>query len=90
MADIQALLGQARELYGVFGKSERALAVVVRALASAPDDVEALNLKAAILYDLDRDDEARDDHLRALAVEPCSVEALDGLAALAYDRRQYT
>ena len=90
MPDMQALLAKARELYGVFGKSERALAVVERALAESPEDVEALNLQAAILYDLDRDEEARDAHLRALAREPCSVEALHGLAALANDRSQYT
>lgn len=86
---VRELLADARETYGVFGRSERALAIVDRALAGDPDNVEALNLKAAILYELDRDDAACEFHQRALALEPNSVEALHGLAAIANDRRQY-
>ncbi len=86
---ITALLADAREVYGVFGRAQQALALVDRALAAEPRSVEALNLKAAILYELDRDDEAEAYHRQALAVEPCSVEALHGLAALANDREDY-
>ncbi len=91
MADtgIAPLLAEAREVYGVFGKTERALELVNRALALEPADIEALNLKAAILYDMDRDEEARSYHLLALEVEPYSVEALHGLAAIANDERHY-
>jgi len=88
-SSLAAVLAEARELYGVFGKSARALEVVNRALAFAPADVEALNLKAAILYELDRDEEARGYHLLALKVEPHSVEALHGLAAMANDARRH-
>lgn len=87
--DIATLLADAREIYGVFGKDQQALAVVEKALALDPTSVEALNLKASILYDLDRDDEAYAFHQQALAVEPQSVEALHGLASLANDAGKY-
>lgn len=86
---ITELLTEARETYGVFGKAQRALTQVEQVLALAPESVEALNLKAAILYELDRDEEAVDYHRRALAIEPHSVEALHGLGALANDRQEY-
>lgn len=87
---IQALLSDAREVYGIFGKAQRALTIVNRALEVAPRSVEALNLKAAILYELDRDEEAQACHEEALRIEPCSVEALHGLAAVANDQEYYT
>jgi tetratricopeptide (TPR) repeat protein len=83
------LLADAREVYSVFGKPQRALLLVDEALAHAPQSVEALNLKAAILYDLDRDDEALAHHLTALALEPNSTEALHGLASIANDAGDY-
>jgi Flp pilus assembly protein TadD len=86
---VAVLLADAREIYGVFGKAEQALPLVEEALAKAPDNVEALNLRAAILYELDRDDEAWAAHQRALELEPCSVEALHGLAAIANDREEF-
>jgi len=82
------LLKKARDTYAV-GKALRALAQVEQILTLAPDNVEALNLKAAILYELDRDEEAADYHRRALALEPHSVEALHGLGALANDQQDY-
>lgn len=84
------LLAEARDAYGVFGKAQRALTLVEQALADEPDNVEALNLKAAILYELDRDEETADYHRRALAVEPHSVEALHGLGALANDQQRFS
>lgn len=87
--DVVALLADAREVYGVFGKAERALGIVDKALEIEPQSVEALNLKAAILYELDRDDEADAYHRKALEVAPCSVEAWHGLASLANDRADY-
>ncbi|MHB9131899.1 MAG: tetratricopeptide repeat protein [Armatimonadota bacterium] len=87
---IDELLADAREVYAVFGKAQRALNTVDRVLEMQPDSVEALNLKAAILYDLDKDEEAIEYHEKALAVEPCSVEALHGLAALANERGDYS
>lgn len=91
MADqqVQNLLSDAREVYGVFGKNQQALKIVDRALSLEPHNVEALNLKAAILYDLDRDDEAKQLHLAALESDPNSVEALQGLSALANDAGNY-
>ena len=86
---IDKLLADARETYGVFGRSKQALALVDRALALDAQSVEALNLKAAILFDIDRDDEAEEFHRKALEIEPCSVEALYGLASLANDRYDY-
>jgi len=83
------MLADAREVYGVFGKAQRALEIVNRALALDEKNVEALNLKAAILYELDEDDEAVAFHLRALEIEPCSVEALHGLTALANDHLDF-
>lgn len=87
---IHEILADAREVYGVFGKAQHALSIVDNALSLEPDNVEALNLKAAILYELDRDDEARSFHEQALAIEPASVEALHGLASIANDFHQYT
>lgn len=86
---IADLLTEAREAYGVFDRAQRALTIVDRALEINPKNVEALNLKAAILYELDRDTEAEAYHLRVVEIEPCSVEALHGLAALANDREEY-
>jgi len=86
---VEELLADAREVYGVFGKAQRALGIVDRALAQEPQNIEALNLKAAVLYELDNDEEAAAYHLRALELEPCSVEALHGLAALANDHEDY-
>jgi tetratricopeptide (TPR) repeat protein len=86
---VEEILADAREIYGVFGKAERALRLVNQALEAEPDNVEALNLRASIFYELDRDDEAEADHRRALTIEPCSVEALHGLASLANDGEQY-
>ena len=86
---VAELLADAREVYGVFGKAEKALGIVDRALTSEPNNVVALNLKAAILYDLDRDNEAVACHRHALEIDPCSVEALHGLAALANDHGHY-
>ncbi|HEY3377457.1 MAG TPA: tetratricopeptide repeat protein [Armatimonadota bacterium] len=86
---VNAILTEAREVYGVFGKSPQALKLVDQALAAEPKNVDALNLKASILYDLDRDDEARDLHQQALTVEPHSVEAHHGLAAIANDTGKY-
>ncbi len=85
----EALLAEARELFGVLGKNARALELVDRVLAREPEHVEALNLKAAILYDLDRENEAWDLHLRAVTLQPNSVEALHGLASIANERGQY-
>ncbi len=87
--ELRAVLADAREVYGVFGNAKKALGLVDGALAEAPEQLEALNLKAAILYELDRDDEARALHERVLALQPCSVEALHGLAALANDAQDY-
>ncbi len=86
---IETQLAEAREIYSVFGRNQRALGLVDGVLANEPDNVEALNLRAAILYDLDREDEAADYHQRALAVEPCSVEALHGMASIANDRNNF-
>jgi len=86
---VEEMLADAREVYGVFGKAQRALEIVNRALALDEKNVEALNLKAAILYELDEDDEAVAFHLRALEIEPCSVEALHGLTALANDHLDF-
>ena len=82
-------LADAREIYGVFGQGKKALTAVDRALALEPEHVEALNLKAAILYELDDDAQAMEYHRRALAVEPCSVEGWHGLAAIANDREEF-
>lgn len=87
---VEELLADARETYGVFGRAQRALNIVDQALEVEPQNVEALNLRGAILYELDRDEEAADYHRRALAVEPHSVEALHGLASLANDAGRYT
>jgi tetratricopeptide (TPR) repeat protein len=84
------MLAEARELFGVFGKSRQALEMVDRVLAIKTDNVDALNLKADILFDLDRDDEAREFHLQAFAQDPNSVEALHGLASIANERGNFT
>lgn len=86
---VEEMLADAREVYGVFGKAQRALGIVDKALVSEPHNIEALNLKAAILYELDRNDEAADYHRRALTVEPHSVEALHGLASIANEEGEY-
>ncbi len=86
---VEELLADAREVYGVFGRAQRALSLVDQVLAEQSENLEALNLKAAVLYELDRDEEAEVYHQRALAIAPCSVEALHGLAALANDRGDY-
>lgn len=86
---VETLLAEAREIYGVFGKAERALGIVEQALSIENENIEALNLKAAILYELDRDDEALEMHQQALDIEPCSVEALHGMAAIANDRDDF-
>jgi tetratricopeptide (TPR) repeat protein len=86
---VEAFLAEAREVYGDYGKAERALPIVERALALAPDSVEGWNLKGSILYDLDRDDEAEVCHRRAVEIEPCSVEGLHGLANIANDAHAY-
>lgn len=86
---IKELLTNARETYGVFGKAERALTTIDRALALEPSNIEALNLKAAILYELDRDEEAQALHEQVLSIEPCSTEALHGLTAIANDRHNF-
>jgi len=83
------LLADAREVYSIFGRPQAALATVDRALALEPKNIEALNLKAAVLYELDRDDEARECHLQALEIQPCSIEALHGLAAISNDQHRY-
>lgn len=87
--ELRAVLADAREVYGVFGKAKKALSLVDRVLKDAPEHIEALNLKAAILYELDRDDEARTLHARVLELQPCSVEALHGLASIANDAADY-
>lgn len=87
--DVQALLADAREVYAVFGKSQKALEIVEQVLAVEGTNLEALNLKAAILYDLDRDEEAAAFHQRALVLEPHSVEALHGMASIANDTARY-
>lgn len=86
---VEEMLADAREIYGVFGRAQQALTIVDRALEQEPQHVEALNLKAAILYELDRDDEAIEFHRCALELEPCSVEGLHGLTAIANDHHQY-
>ncbi|MHB9026588.1 MAG: tetratricopeptide repeat protein [Armatimonadota bacterium] len=86
---VAKLLEDAREIYGAFGKTDKALEQVNRALVIEPDNVEALNLRAAILYEMDRDDEATASNQRALEINPCSVEALHGLAAVANDQESY-
>lgn len=84
-----ALLAEARELFGVFGKNQRALDLVDQVLHDDAKYVEAMNLKAAILYDMDRDDEAWDYHTQALKLEPNSVEALHGIASIANERGNF-
>ena len=86
---VAELLADAREIYSVFDRPKQALTAVERALALEPRNVEALNLKAAILYELDDDAQAEGYHRQALEVQPCSVEAWHGLAAIANDRGQY-
>ena len=82
-------LADAREIYGVFGKAKKALTAVDRALVLEPENVEALNLKASIYYELDDEEQAATFHRRALDAQPCSVEAWHGLAAIANDRQDY-
>lgn len=83
------LLSEAREIYSVFGKAERALTIVNSVLLDKPENIEALNLKAAILYDQDHDEQACACHVQALELEAHSVEALHGLAAIANDNYKY-
>lgn len=87
--NISALLSESRELFSALGKTAQALKMVERALALVPDNVEALNLKGAILYEEDRDEEAEECHLQALHTNPYSVEAHYALASIANDRHDY-
>jgi len=87
---IIGLLSDAREVYSALGNARKALVLVDSALQKAPERVDALNLKAAILYDLDRDAEAMAYHQQVLAIQPSSVEALHGMAAIANDAGDYT
>lgn len=87
--NVSTLLAESRELFSALGKTAQALKMVERALAISPDDVEALNLKAVILYEDDRDKEAEECHLLALKADPYSIEAHYGLASIANDRHDY-
>lgn len=87
--NVSALLAESRELFSALGKTAQALKMAERALAIAPDNVEALNLKAAILYEDDRDEEAEECHLEALKADHYSIEAHYGLASIANDRHDY-
>jgi len=86
----EEMLSEARELFGVFGKNARALEIVDNVISAQIGHVEALNLKAAILYDMDRDDEALEYHLQALQLAPNSVEALHGIASITNERGDFT
>jgi tetratricopeptide (TPR) repeat protein len=70
-----ASLAQAR-LESAAGDRQRALALVDRAVTTAPRSTAALGLKAALLRRADRPDEARASAEAALAIDP-----LDPLAA---------
>jgi tetratricopeptide (TPR) repeat protein len=86
---ITEILSEAREAYGAFGRAQRALMLVDQVLAREENNVEALNLKAAVLFEMDHDDEAREIHQRVLTLAPYSVEALHGLASIANGEGKY-
>ena len=83
------LLSSTRELYSVMEKPEKALRHAKELVDMAPKNYEALNLLAAILYELDRDDESFIYYTQALEFEPNSIEALEGLMSLANDREDF-
>lgn len=87
---VAELLSDARDVYDVFGKPEKALALVEKALKAEPEHVEALNLKAEILFVMERDEDAVAMYQRALSLQPHSVEALHGLAEVANEHAAYT
>ncbi|MEI7832381.1 MAG: tetratricopeptide repeat protein [bacterium] len=90
MNEIETLQSQARDLYGTLEQPEKALALLLRALELDKNNVETLNLLAAVYYELDDIETAEDFHGNALDVCPNSVEALHGLAALANERGDHT
>ena len=87
--DFNELLESTRELYAVLEKPEKALKHAKRLVDMHPNSYEALNLLAAILYELDRDDESYIYYSKALELEPNSVEALEGLTSHANDLGDY-
>jgi tetratricopeptide (TPR) repeat protein len=87
---ITEILAEARNLYDVFGKPDKALVLVERALKTEPEHVEALNLKGEILFIMERDDAAIAAYQLALSFEPHSVEALHGMAEIANEHETYT
>jgi tetratricopeptide (TPR) repeat protein len=97
--DVSAIVAAAWELYGPRqyegwenldrARADRALAEFDRALALAPDNVEALAGRAHVYLDTKRDDEALADFDRALERDPDLVEALVGRGRLSYLQGAY-
>ncbi len=87
--DFKTKLADTREVFAVFGKTEPALKTVNELLLIEPDNIDALNLKAAILYEMDSDDESIEVSEKVLTLCPDNVEALHAMIAAENDQHQY-
>jgi len=90
MKSFNELLSYTRDLYAALEKPDKALKHARELVDMAPDNYEVLNLLAAILYELDEDDEAFVYYNLASKIEPNSIEALEGLMSIANDNNDFT
>ncbi|MEI6520305.1 MAG: hypothetical protein WCO98_09765 [bacterium] len=82
-------LADTREVFAVFGKPEPALKTVDELLAIEPDNIDALNLKAAILYEMDHDEASIAVSEKILELCPDNIEALHAMLAAENDQHNY-
>lgn len=87
--DFNEKLVDIREVFAVFGKVAPALKTVNELLSIAPENIDALNLKAAILYEMDHDDESIEVSEKVLEIYPDNVEALHAMIVAANDQHNY-
>ncbi len=87
--DIDVLMRQARHSLDV-GEHDEAIKLVDQALRRAPKYSEAWNLRATILFYMERIDEAVADIERTLVLEPRHFGALSGLATINMKRRNWS
>lgn len=86
--DIDVLMRQARHSLDV-GEHDEAIKLVDQALRRAPKYSEAWNLRATILFYMERIDEAVADIERTLVLEPRHFGALSGLATINMKRQNW-
>ncbi len=87
--EFKEILADTREVFAVFGKTAPALKAVNELLLIEPDNIDALNLKAAILYEMDSDDESILISRKVLELCPNNVEALHAMIAAENDQHNY-